>query len=343
MRKLDWWPERIIGGLSSYWVYQHLGNLSPAELAENELFQKVRSSPDDAEPLLREFAAAADEEADGGRPARWSFCRDFGATRLLVIDSRCGRILADGRRSMISEEELAWIVERTAGDFDHLLIGTSLPWLLARALHDLEAWNEQLAGGARGRLRARWSEKVRRAADLEHWAAFRESFEELADLVRSIARGERAGRTAPASICILSGDVHHAYAAEAFYDEALTSRVFQLTCSPLHNFVPPAMKATFRIAWSPLARRFTRRLLRLAGPVPEPSLTWRRTCGPFFGNGAASSCSSTRRRPVAPTSCSRWPGSRSRRDAQAGRLSACRSSRPCRARRSREPRSASRG
>jgi hypothetical protein len=287
MRKLEWWPERIIGGLSSYWVYQHLGNLSPAELAENELFQKVRSSPDDAEPLLREFAAAADEEADGGRPARWSFCRDFGATRLLVIDSRCGRILADGRRSMVSEEEFAWIVDRTAGDFDHLLIGTSLPWLLARALHDLEAWNEQLAGGARGRFRARWSEKLRRAADLEHWAAFRESFEALADLVRSIARGERAGRAAPASICILSGDVHHAYAAEAFYDEALTSRVFQLTCSPLHNFVPNAMKATFRIAWSPVARRFTRRLLRLAGPVPEPSLTWRRRCGPFFGNEIA--------------------------------------------------------
>ena len=28
-----WWRRRITGGLTSYWVYQHLGNLSPAELA----------------------------------------------------------------------------------------------------------------------------------------------------------------------------------------------------------------------------------------------------------------------------------------------------------------------
>ncbi|WP_309232904.1 alkaline phosphatase D family protein [Blastococcus sp. TML/C7B] len=30
-----WWHGRITGGLVSYWVYQHLGNLSPQELAEN--------------------------------------------------------------------------------------------------------------------------------------------------------------------------------------------------------------------------------------------------------------------------------------------------------------------
>jgi hypothetical protein len=283
MRRTSWWADRIEGGLSSYWVYQHIGNLSPAELANNELFQKVRALGDDAEPLLRDFAAAADREADGAKGARWSFRRDFGGTRLLVIDSRCGRILADGGRSMVSRDEFAWIVEQTAGDVDHLLIGTSLPWLLPRALHDLEAWNEALADGSRGPRRARWSETLRRAADLEHWAAFHDSFEALADLLRSRAQAEGA----PASICVLSGDVHHAYAAEALFDEPVRSRIFQLTCSPLHNFVPPAMKATFRVAWSPLARRFTRRLLRMAGPVPEPSLSWRRSCGPYFGNEIA--------------------------------------------------------
>ena len=39
MQAKSWWQERIVGALSSYWVYQHLGNLSPAELAENELYQ----------------------------------------------------------------------------------------------------------------------------------------------------------------------------------------------------------------------------------------------------------------------------------------------------------------
>ena len=131
----------------------------------------------DAEPLLREFAEAADREADGAKGARWSYRRDFGPVRLLVIDSRCGRILDQGRRSMLSDAEFDWIDEQLTGDYDHLLIGTSLPWLLPRAFHDIEAWNELLCDGQRGRLVAAISEKIRRAADFEHWAAFRESFE----------------------------------------------------------------------------------------------------------------------------------------------------------------------
>ncbi len=67
----DWWAERIVGALSSYWVYQHLGNLSPAELATNELYQQVRNLDGDAEPLLRAFAEAADKEADGAKGTRW--------------------------------------------------------------------------------------------------------------------------------------------------------------------------------------------------------------------------------------------------------------------------------
>src|SRR3954454_24383207 len=103
MQRTDWWQERIIGGLSSYWVYQHLGNLSPAELADNELFQQIRQCDGDAEPLIREFAVAADKEADGAKGARWSYRRDLGRIRLLVIDSRCGRILDSGKRSMLSD------------------------------------------------------------------------------------------------------------------------------------------------------------------------------------------------------------------------------------------------
>ena len=34
--------ERISGGLVSYWVYQHLGNLSPQELAENKTWQAIQ-------------------------------------------------------------------------------------------------------------------------------------------------------------------------------------------------------------------------------------------------------------------------------------------------------------
>ena len=60
--------ERIIGGLSSYWVYQHLGNLSPADLADDELYQQVRAvRGDDCEPTA---ARVRRRRRQGGRRAQ---------------------------------------------------------------------------------------------------------------------------------------------------------------------------------------------------------------------------------------------------------------------------------
>ena len=36
VNRKPWWRDRIRAGLASYWVYQHLGNLSPAELTSDE-------------------------------------------------------------------------------------------------------------------------------------------------------------------------------------------------------------------------------------------------------------------------------------------------------------------
>jgi hypothetical protein len=280
MQRTDWWRERIIGGLASYWVYQHLGNLSPAELHANELFDRVRVSGADNLAALREFALHADAEADGSKGTRWSFRHDYGRVRLVVIDSRCGRILAGGQRSMVSEDEFAWIEQQTGGDYDHLLIGTSLPWLLARALHDLESWDEVLCDNKRLGGFGEW---LRRAADLEHWAAFRASFDALAELIAAI--GRRAD--APASICVLSGDVHHAYVSQADVGADVRSRVYQLTCSPLNNYVPLFMKLGFRVFWSTVMERTFRLLLGVVARVPPMKVSWRRLRGPYFGNALA--------------------------------------------------------
>ena len=170
-------------------------------------------------PLLREFASAADEEADGAKGAQWSYRRDLGAVRLLVIDSRCGRVLANGRRTMVSEPEFAWIEQQAEGDDDHLLVrhlaALAAPTCTARRGIVGRA-GRRGPGGARI---ARWAEKLRRAADLEHWASMRESFDRLADLFGDVGRGRynREHGRAPATICVLSGDVHHAYVAAARY------------------------------------------------------------------------------------------------------------------------------
>ena len=282
MQRTDWWEERITGALMSYWVYQHLGNLSPAGLAANELYETVREGPDGTMPL-RAFAQAADREADGAKGAMWSYRRDFGPVRLLVVDSRCGRILADSRRSMISDAEFEWVEEQAAeGGFDHLVVATSMPWLLPRALHDVESWNEALCAGSRGRLLAWLGEKVRRAVDLEHWAAFRASFDRLVRLFERIGRGED-GVQPPATICVLSGDVHHSYLSEADYDPPLQSRVFQITSSPIHNTIPFFMRVTFHVGWSKSVERIVGFLDRWTRVPPLP-IRWHHPSGPHFGN-----------------------------------------------------------
>jgi len=61
-----WWRSRVIGAFSSYWVYQHLGNLSPDELDADVLYAAVRAATSDDERvhLLAEFSWRADTEPD---------------------------------------------------------------------------------------------------------------------------------------------------------------------------------------------------------------------------------------------------------------------------------------
>jgi PhoD-like phosphatase len=283
MQRTSWWEERITGALMSYWIYQHLGNLSPAGLAADDTLRKVREVAD-GEAILREFAQAADREADGAKGTQWSYRRDFGRVRLLVIDSRCGRILDEGKtRSMVSEKEFDWIERQSEdGSYDHLVVATSMPWLLPRALHDIESWNEALCAGSRGRALAWLSERVRRAVDLEHWAAFRASFDRLAAWFERIGAAEPAGK-APATICVLSGDVHHTYVSEATYKQPLATRVYQITCSPIHNTIPTPMRVVFKASWSRTVTRLVHFLDRWARVPPVP-ISWHHPTGPHFGN-----------------------------------------------------------
>ena len=86
---------------------------------------------------------------------------------------------------------------------------------------------------------------------------------------------------------MLSGDVHHAYAARAEFDAEVRSPVYQLTCSPVHNYVPAGMKVAFRIGWSRAAEAVTRFLLSSVARVPKQELSWSKLAGPFYGNEIA--------------------------------------------------------
>src|SRR3954454_5318879 len=78
---------------------------------------------EDGEPILRDLALRADLESEGIKGYRWSFRRDVGRARVLVVDSRCGRMLDGGPRTMLSEQGFSWLCEQVIGDYDHLSSG----------------------------------------------------------------------------------------------------------------------------------------------------------------------------------------------------------------------------
>ncbi|HET6655292.1 MAG TPA: alkaline phosphatase D family protein [Gammaproteobacteria bacterium] len=269
MRDKPWWDARICGAFMSYWLYQHLGNLSPDELYADEVFCEIQEAGDGTE-LLRKFAYRADRNS---HTTRWSYHRDFGNTRLVMLDSRASRVLENDERAMIDDQEWHWVERYATGGFDHLLIGTSLPFVTSPGIHYLEAFDEALCRGVWGQRFARWGESLRRWLDLEHWPAFQHSYHELAALLQRVAAGE-CGR-APASIILLSGDVHHAYVSRATFRHHphLSSVLYQLVCSPFRNALGKKERRIMRIGW----RRFVPFLLRLlarAAGVPRAPLDW---------------------------------------------------------------------
>ncbi len=273
MVRQPWWRERITAGLASYWVYQHLGNLHPDELGADPVYPAVVSARD-ATGVLREFGAGADEDR---YRYRWSYALDVGRTRIVVLDNRCARVVTPGRRAMLPDAQWEWLVGAVRdGRYDHLVLGSSLPWLMPFAVHDLEVAVSALAESRR-RPAAAAGEWLRQALDLEHWPAFGHSFDALTALLGQAATG--ALGTVPASISVLSGDVHHSYVARP---DLAGAPIHQLTCSPVHNRVPGALRIAFRAAWSGAATRLGQVLCRVVR-VPPTRVTWTKLAGPYFG------------------------------------------------------------
>jgi hypothetical protein len=284
MEATSWWHERIVSGLASYWVYQHLGNLSPAARAEDEIWQRIAAGERDVTDPLRALAERVDQHPE---TYRWSYSRDFGTqARLIVVDSRNARVLDPARRSLLDDDEMAWFDEHLVGGFDHLLIGSSLPFLLAAGLHHVEAFNEAMTQRAWGPRAAKAGERIRRTVDLEHWAAFQDAFRRTCEMVSEVARGERG--PAPRTVAFLGGDVHHSYVSEAEPRQGtpFTSHVVQAVCSPIRNPLPYAMRFLTAFSSYGLAGPLGRLVSRSA-KVPDPPWRWRYLGRPWFDNNLA--------------------------------------------------------
>ncbi len=284
MAATPWWHDRIVGGLASYWVYQHLGNLGPSDRADDEIWKLISAASETpGEPDVSDALDAMAERADEHpHTYRWSYARDIGATRLIVVDSRAARLLKPETRSILEPTEMAWLDAQLQGGFDHVLIGTSLPFLLSPGLHHFEAWNEALAGGVWGKRMAKVSEKLRQTVDLEHWAAFEDGFSDVATMVTEVADGKRG--PAPGTVTFLSGDVHNSYVAEVYRSGG--ARILQAVCSPIRNPLPQAIRYMTGFSSKNIGGGLARFLAKRAKVPPSP-ITWRTIRGPWFDNNLA--------------------------------------------------------
>ena len=280
MRATDWYDTRIIGGLMAYWIFQHLGNMSPDELAKDHTFQRVLETRQGAEPIA-ELARQA--ESDDGA-SHFSMCRDLGPARLIVVDARTGRQLAHGRRKITTDEEWDWITSQVDGDYEHLLFASSLPILLPYGMHHIEAWSEAVTDGAWGTRMRGLGEKVRITANLDHWACFQESYRRVEDLVVDIATGRRGDE--PASMVMLGGDVHHCWVTEVSTPEevpAHRTKFWQVVCSGLRKQPSASERVVLRLGHTKLAELVGKTLVRTTR-VGMPLLSWRPVTMPHFAN-----------------------------------------------------------
>jgi hypothetical protein len=280
-RGTPWWHDRITGAFMGYWLYQHIGNLAPSELEEDVEYQTALAGSGDVGDGLEAFADLADRESAS---TQWACRRDFGRTRVLVVDSRAARVLDDDHRDMVDEDEWNWIVDRSREEVDHLVIVSSLPVFMSPGIHYFEAWNEAVCAGAWGKWAALAGERIRRALDLEHWPAFQDSFTRMVRLLQDVANGSD-GVAPPATVTVVGGDVHNAYVIEVSMGrlEPNRSRVHQVVCSPFRNPLGPSERRTVNITKTPLAAALFRALARLAG-VKAPPVRWRYRSGPTFDN-----------------------------------------------------------
>jgi hypothetical protein len=276
IRTEPWWREHVIGGIGSYLVHQHLGNLAPGRLRDEGLLAALREA-EDATDVLRSWAERSEQATP--LPGGYAFhhVRDVGPVRVVTLDCRNGRVLTEDDRAMIDDEAFRWLEEACRGADRHLVIVTSLPVFVPAGLHDLQVWNERVCAGAWGRRAARLGERMRRGLDLEDWAAFATSYQRLVDLLTDLATADHAP-----SITLVAGDIHFAFDATVTLPGG-EHRIRQIVSSPLRNALIPPERGVIRFMLTRPAAVLGRLLTRLAGrrsTAPDLQMT----AGPVFSN-----------------------------------------------------------
>ena len=213
MEATSWWHGRIVAGLASYWVYQHLGNLSPAERAADEIWQRSSRTP---VPGSRTSATPSMPSPTGstGNPAP-TVSATTATSATSVWSSSTPVVLAISPRRPVRSSTRpsgsGWTSSCRAGS-DTCSWRPRFPFCCPSVCITSRRGTRRSRRVHGGGFAARIGERLRQMVDLEHWAAWQNSFQSLARILTEIADGGRG--TAPETLLILSGDVHFSYIAE---------------------------------------------------------------------------------------------------------------------------------
>ena len=220
---------------------------------------------DDAGPMLREFAYKADREVPGSAlellpPDRQDQAGRHGLARR--PRARAGRA-PDGRRRRVGLHPVA----RRSGDYNHLFLATSLPYLLAPGMQHLEAWNEAVCDGA-------WGKPVARARRVDPPGARPGALGRVRQVVPPRARAARGGRHRaergePAGVdraCSRATSTTPTWPrSPSARDVGMKSAVYQAVCSPFRNPLDASERRAIKAMATEPARWLTRALARAAG------------------------------------------------------------------------------
>ena len=202
--------EARITGTSCVLAYQHLGKLSHLEIVDDALFDEIRGKADarPAEGTRADMGSRPGVESVGVLSRPWT---DTPACRRLPRRTRHrrGRTRDDqhggmalGRRSCTPARTITSSSLRR-----------SLPSFLTAFTSSRRGTKPSVTAVGASSWDGYAPERLRRAVDLQRRAAYQRSFHRLVDLlVRSATALEDE---APASIVVVSGDVHMTYVASS--------------------------------------------------------------------------------------------------------------------------------
>ena len=280
MRALPWWEARITGAFMSYWLYQHLGNLSPPEIAEEEM---LHARPGGRGRRARASARSRSSATANRRQAAGRTTATSADTRLLVIDSRAARVLGEGHREMIDEGEWDWIVEHSRGAFDHLIVASTLPYSCRTGSTTSRPGTRPSAtapGDARGAHRrdgsdvpSIWSIGPRSTTPSNGSAT---SSCAMSPRLRGEGHPQQSWSSAATSTT-------RTWPSRARHETTGPSRVYQIVCSPFRNPLSAMQRHAVQMINSRPAAAVARLLARLAR-VTRSRTDWRLIRQPSFLN-----------------------------------------------------------